>query len=223
MSGNHTYQLIPVSYLNAYVYCPRRFYLEYVRGLFEDNEHTIEGRAKHHRVDAKGKEGKAVKKDIWIHRRSVVFSDDQLGITGKLDLMEETANEPPPYPVEYKKGKKPKQLPSVCLRKNVKKTTRKINPFSKDSLISESRQNQPMPRIVSVLMRGLAQNVILKIFNDSSRKAIKSCLFLKAETGVLQKIRPMHYCHLDIVYYQRIVHQPAYVWGLILFVDFTIP
>jgi CRISPR-associated protein Cas1 len=81
-----------------------------VRGLFEDNEHTIDGRKKHERVDGKGKEGKAVKKDIWIHRRSVVFSDNQLGITGKLDLLEETDDQPP-YPVEYKKGKKPKQSP----------------------------------------------------------------------------------------------------------------
>ncbi|KPA14435.1 CRISPR-associated protein Cas1/Cas4 [Candidatus Magnetomorum sp. HK-1] len=102
--------LIPISYLNAYVYCPRRFYLEYVRGLFEDNIHTIEGRKKHQRVDGKGKEGKAIKKDVWIHRRSVVFSDNGLGITGKLDLLEETDSQPP-YPVEYKKGKKPKKLP----------------------------------------------------------------------------------------------------------------
>jgi len=100
--------MIPVSYLNAYVYCSRRFYLEYVRGLFEDNMHTIEGREGHHRVDGKGIEGKAIKKDEIIHRRSVVFSDYTLGITGKLDLLEEIDNAPP-YPVEYKKGKKPKQ------------------------------------------------------------------------------------------------------------------
>jgi hypothetical protein len=67
------------------------------------------GRKKHERVDGKGKEGKAVKKDIWIHRRSVVFSDNQLGITGKLDLLEETDDQPP-YPVEYKKREKPKTV-----------------------------------------------------------------------------------------------------------------
>ncbi len=106
----HPKNLIPVSYLNAYVYCPRRFYLEYVRGLFEDNDHTAAGRTMHKRVDSKGNEGKAVKKDIWIHRRSVVFSDNQLGITGRLDLLEET-DQHPPYPVEYKKGKNPKNQP----------------------------------------------------------------------------------------------------------------
>lgn len=46
---------IPVSYLNAYVYCPRRFFLEYVRGMFEDNAHTVDGRSSHHVVDLRAK------------------------------------------------------------------------------------------------------------------------------------------------------------------------
>ena len=46
-----TNDYIPVSYLNAYVYCPRRFFLEYVRGMFEDNAHTVDGRSSHHVVD----------------------------------------------------------------------------------------------------------------------------------------------------------------------------
>jgi CRISPR-associated protein Cas1 len=103
----HTINPIPVSYLNAYVYCPRRFYLEHVRGMFEDNIHTIEGRSRHHVVDMRGKEARPAKKAEVIHRRSVSFSSDRLGITGKLDLVEEKEGEGL-YPVEYKKGKKPK-------------------------------------------------------------------------------------------------------------------
>ena len=102
-----TNDYIPVSYLNAYVYCPRRFFLEYVRGMFEDNAHTVDGRSSHHVVDLRAKEGKASRKDDVIHRRSVSFSSETLGIIGKLDLLEEdeSGNQ---YPVEYKKGKKPK-------------------------------------------------------------------------------------------------------------------
>ena len=99
--------LIPISYLNAYVYCPRRFYLEHVRGMFEDNVHTIEGRSRHRVVDMRGRQARPTKKEDVIHRRSVSFSSDKLGIIGKLDLVEEKEGEGP-YPVEYKKGKKPK-------------------------------------------------------------------------------------------------------------------
>ena len=75
--------------------------------MFEDNAHTIEGRSRHRIVDMRGKEAKPSKKQDSIHRRSVSFSSRKLGITGKLDLLEEKADENP-YPVEYKKGKKPK-------------------------------------------------------------------------------------------------------------------
>lgn len=88
--------LIPVSHLNAYVYCPRRFYLENNMGMFEDNPHTIEGRSKHRVVD--GKDVRPAKKDDAIHRRSVAFSSLQLGISGKLDLLEEKEGKPL-YPV----------------------------------------------------------------------------------------------------------------------------
>lgn len=104
---SQTTEMIPVSYLNAYVYCPRRFFLEHNRGMFEDNVHTIEGRSLHRVVDGKnGSAAKASKKRDAVHRRSVSFSSSSLGITGKLDLLEEK-NGQGVYPVEYKKGKKP--------------------------------------------------------------------------------------------------------------------
>lgn len=99
--------MIPVSYLNAYAYCPRRFFLEHNRGMFEDNIHTVEGRSLHRVVDGKpGSAAKETRKKDVIHRRSVTFSSPRLGITGKLDLLEEKPNDTL-YPVEYKKGKKP--------------------------------------------------------------------------------------------------------------------
>lgn len=44
---------LPARMLNEYAYCPRLFYLEYVDGLFAHNADTIEGVAKHTRVDQK--------------------------------------------------------------------------------------------------------------------------------------------------------------------------
>ncbi len=97
--------LIPVSYLNAHVYCPRRFFLEHNRGMFEDNAHTVEGRSLHRVVDG-GESAKAAKKGDVIHRRSVSMASASLGIAARLDLLEEKEGGPA-YPVEYKKGKKP--------------------------------------------------------------------------------------------------------------------
>jgi CRISPR-associated endonuclease Cas1/CRISPR-associated protein Cas4 len=99
--------LIPISYLNAYVYCPRRFYLECVRGMYEDNVYTLEGREMHRRVDDPGKQAVPLRKEDHIHRRSVWWSSERLGVTGRLDLLEEDGTGCL-YPVEYKKGKAPK-------------------------------------------------------------------------------------------------------------------
>lgn len=100
-------ELIPVSHLNAYVYCSRRFFLEHNRGMFEDNVHTVEGRNAHRHVDGKdGRNALPERKTDIIHRHSVTLSSEVLGIIARLDLLEEKENGPV-YPVEYKKGKKP--------------------------------------------------------------------------------------------------------------------
>lgn len=45
-------ELIPARMLNAFCYCPRLGYLEWVQGEFEDNLDTMEGTFGHRRVDA---------------------------------------------------------------------------------------------------------------------------------------------------------------------------
>lgn len=109
-------RLIPVSHLNACVYCRRRFFLEHNRGMFEDNDHTVRGRELHRRVDS-GPAGRAIREKDRIHRRSVMFSSRALGIVGRLDLVEE--QESLCYPVEYKKGKKPPKGKSPWLNDRV--------------------------------------------------------------------------------------------------------
>ncbi len=98
-------ELIPLSMLNAFVYCQRRFFYEYVEGSMIYNADVEEGRIKHEKLDeAEGKTSK--KENDSIHTRSLYLSSDRYGITGKIDLVEE--REGIAYPVEYKKRKAPK-------------------------------------------------------------------------------------------------------------------
>jgi CRISPR-associated exonuclease Cas4 len=99
-----TEDYLPLAYLNAWEYCPRRFYLEYVLGEMEDNEHIILGRHLHRHVDEEGvhQEG-----DTYIHRQQWVWSDRLLA-NGIIDVVEEREGQL--VPVEYKKGKMAKHL-----------------------------------------------------------------------------------------------------------------
>ena len=125
---------LPARMLNEYAYCPRLFYLEYVDGLFAHNADTIDGVAKHSRVDAKttplpaskrkmAKKQKADQTDDAsddepngspeisereiIHARSVTLSSDRYGVLAKLDLVESDGTTA--TPVDYKRGS-PKKL-----------------------------------------------------------------------------------------------------------------
>ena len=90
---------LPLAYLNAWEYCPRRFYLEYQLGEMVDNEHIIMGRHLHRNIDQAGiiQEG-----DTLIHQQQWVWSD-QLLTSGIIDAVEERDGQL--VPLEYKKGK----------------------------------------------------------------------------------------------------------------------
>lgn len=90
---------LPLAYLNAWEYCPRRFYWEYVLGEMADNEHIVLGRHLHRNVDqpAVVQEG-----DTLIRRNQWVWSD-RLRVAGIVDAVEERAGEL--IPIEYKKGR----------------------------------------------------------------------------------------------------------------------
>lgn len=95
---------LPLAYLNAWEYCPRRFYLEYVLGEMEDNEHIIQGRHLHRNID----EERVIQEgDTRIHQQQWVWSD-RLGVSGVIDAVEEQDEQL--VPVEYKKGKMAKHL-----------------------------------------------------------------------------------------------------------------
>ena len=89
---------LPLAYLNAWEYCPRRFYLEYVLGEMADNEHLILGRHLHRNIDRTGvyQEG-----EVTLHQQQWVWSD-RLQISGIIDAVEERDEQL--IPLEYKKG-----------------------------------------------------------------------------------------------------------------------
>ncbi|WP_414526652.1 CRISPR-associated protein Cas4 [Nodularia chucula] len=93
-----------LAYLNAWEYCPRRFYWEYVLGEMQDNEHIILGRHLHRNIDQPGtiQEG-----DTLIHQQQWVWCD-RLQVVGIIDAVEECDGQL--VPVEYKKGKMAQHL-----------------------------------------------------------------------------------------------------------------
>lgn len=90
---------IPLSQINTYVFCPRRFYYESVEGHQVINEHVEEGKIKHTRVDTEMKDRN--ERGVKVSRRQYLASDT-LGVSGYLDLIEEKKGVP--CPVEYKKA-----------------------------------------------------------------------------------------------------------------------
>lgn len=90
---------IPLSQINTYVFCPRRFYYESVEGHQVINDHIEEGKIKHEHVHTAVTDRK--KGDKTISRRQYLASDT-LGVSGYTDLVEEKNGVP--YPVEFKKA-----------------------------------------------------------------------------------------------------------------------
>lgn len=91
--------LIPLSQINTFVFCSRRFYYESIEGHQLINEHVEEGHIKHQRTHTEMRNRS--EKDKVISRQQK-FSSETLGVTGYVDLIEEKDGSP--IPVEYKKA-----------------------------------------------------------------------------------------------------------------------
>jgi CRISPR-associated protein Cas1 len=109
--------LLPARMLNEFVYCPRLFFYEWVEGVFENSADTLDGQAKHSRVDS-GPGAMPEAEEIGgetIHSRSVTLSSERVGLTAKLDLIESDENGADGRsvrPVDYKRGK-PRDIDGV--------------------------------------------------------------------------------------------------------------
>lgn len=93
--------LIPLSALQHYVFCPRQCALIYNEQIWSENFLTMQGAILHERVDSGGYEHR---KNIRFER-SVHVCSQQFGLIGVLDLLEYDIRNNVMYPVEYKHGK----------------------------------------------------------------------------------------------------------------------
>ncbi|MGQ9632206.1 MAG: CRISPR-associated endonuclease Cas4g/Cas1g [bacterium] len=91
--------LIPISYINTYVYCARRFYYEFVQGEMPVNDHVLEGILKHRSAH----ESAERQRPEVSQSRRVYVSSQSLKVSGFMDIVEEGKDGI--YPVEYKKGR----------------------------------------------------------------------------------------------------------------------
>jgi CRISP-associated protein Cas1 len=100
---------VPARMLNEFIYCPRLFYLEWVQGEFADSVDTVDGRYRHSRVDQDHGDladpTESPDETTTIHARSVHLTSEALGLTARLDLVEQEGGEV--APVDYKRGKTP--------------------------------------------------------------------------------------------------------------------
>lgn len=95
--------LVPARMINEFAYCPRLFFLEWVQARFVDNPDTVDGRYQHRVVDAEtGRApGPAEAADLK-GARSLLISAPNLGLIGRLDLLE--GHDGVVTPVDYKRG-----------------------------------------------------------------------------------------------------------------------
>lgn len=93
-------QLLPISALQHWLFCPRQCALIHVEQAWAENRYTAEGRVLHERAHAEGHESRP---GLRITRTLPVRSF-KLGITGQCDIVEFHKNGSV-VPVEYKRGK----------------------------------------------------------------------------------------------------------------------
>jgi len=105
MSQTPLPETIPLSYLNALEYCPRRFHYEFVQGDMVRNEFVLEGTLLHQRADEPGQH---TSHDGEVQINHLYLYSEQLRLSGFADIVEE--EDGVLIPVEYKHGKEGKWL-----------------------------------------------------------------------------------------------------------------
>lgn len=90
---------LPLSYLNQYAYCPRRFWLMFVQGEMAVNAPMQDGIYRHERADTRGTETD----ERGRRTRSVKIWSDSLRVVGLADFIEE--RDGLLLPLEHKRGR----------------------------------------------------------------------------------------------------------------------
>jgi CRISPR-associated protein Cas1 len=91
--------IIPARMVNEFLYCPRFFHLAYVGRETGENDHTVDGKWIHRRIDRASIRADGDKTQI----RSHSLVSERLGLSAKVDVVEIDGNRA--VPVEFKRGK----------------------------------------------------------------------------------------------------------------------
>lgn len=94
-------ELVMVSAIQHYSFCPRQYALIHMEQVFDENVYTLRGRAVHSRVD----EPDSFMLGVVRVEYSLPLFSENLGLTGKADVVE-IYEDGRIYPVEYKHGPK---------------------------------------------------------------------------------------------------------------------
>ena len=90
-------EVVMISALEHYSYCPRQCALIHVEQVFDENLYTLRGRRVHERAD---NPESRLEEGVKVERGLPLFSE-RLGLIGKADVVE-FHSDGTPYPVEYK-------------------------------------------------------------------------------------------------------------------------
>lgn len=102
MTGEEA-EVLPLSALQHFLYCPRQCALIHLEKVWEENRFTAEGRIMHNRVDS----GESRKRGQVSEDRAVPIRSQELGLYGVADVLEmqtDPDGKNVPFPVEYKRG-----------------------------------------------------------------------------------------------------------------------
>ena len=96
-------ELIPISALQHYLFCPRQCALIHLDQVWTENVFTAEGRLLHERADS----GKSVARGDVKTVTGLLLCSRELGLSGKADVVEfhRQNGQWRPFPVEYKRGR----------------------------------------------------------------------------------------------------------------------
>ena len=101
--GDEDSDLVPLSALQHYLFCPRQCALIHVERLWAENVLTAEGRILHEQSDKPGQASRGERRIV----QSMPIRSRALGIAGVADVVELTraGKRWRPYPIEYKRGR----------------------------------------------------------------------------------------------------------------------
>lgn len=92
------HELVPISALEHYSYCPRQAALIHLEAVWDENLYTLRGRFVHEQADEPGEE---YRESAHIERSLPLWSR-RFGLVGRADIVEFHGGVP--YPVDYKHG-----------------------------------------------------------------------------------------------------------------------